>query len=129
MNKQLVELQRGCKATCVVILEEQCKYLEKGIAMEAKIGDDYLFARPYGNPIFREKLDRLSKEQSLVYFVINRINEINEDMQNRYIGLVKDREFGGYNLADNVIIVLTIGKKEDLKKISKELYHFCVVAF
>lgn len=129
MNKELIELQRGCSATCVVILENDYKKLGKGLIMEASIPDEYLCATPLGNPLFKENIDELSKCSELAYFVIRGISELNEEMQNRYVGLVKDRDFGGYNLPDNVILVFTVKTKEELRKISKELYHFCVVAF
>lgn len=129
MNKQLIELQRGCNATCVVILEDHYKELGQVLVMDANINDENLFARSLGNPIFKEKLDTISSNSNLTYFVIKGIGEINEELQNRYVGLVKDREFGGYNLPDNVILVFTVKTREELQKISKELYHFCVVAF
>ena len=128
MNKELIELQRGCSA-CVVILENYCKELKKALIMEANIDDEYLFSGKINNPIFKERLEKISNTDNLIYFVIRGITEINEELQNRYLGLIKDREFSGYNLPDNVIIVLTVKTKEELKKISKELYHFCVVAF
>ena len=129
MNKNLIELQRGCGAACVVILEEHYKELGQVLIMNANIGDEHLFANPLGNPIFKEKLDAISSNGNLTYFVIKGISEINEELQNRYVGLVKDREFGGYNLPDNIILVFTVKTREELQKISKELYHFCVVAF
>ncbi|MBO5138228.1 MAG: hypothetical protein J6B89_01140 [Bacilli bacterium] len=128
MNKELIELQRGCNAVCVVILEDQIKELKNALIMDAKITDEYLFARPTGNPIFKEKLEKMSKNNNLSYFVINQITEISEELQNRYIGLIKDREFIGYNIPNNIILVLTVKTNKDLKKISKDLYHFCVVA-
>ena len=129
MNKELIQLQRGCSATCVVIKEENYKELGQAVLMDARIKDEFLFASSLGNPIFREKLDSVSSNGNLTYFIIRGIDEITEDMQNRYIGLVKDREFNGYNLPNNVIIVFTVKDREGLKKISKDLYHFCVVAF
>jgi len=129
MNKELIELQRGCGATCVVILEEHYKELGQILIIDANIGDEYLFARPLGNPIFREKLDTISSNGNLTYFVIRGISEINEELQNRYVGLVKDRDFNGYKLPGNIILVFTVKTREELKNISKELYHFCVVAF
>lgn len=129
MNKELIEIQRSCTSTAVVILEDYYKNLGRVLSMDANISDEYLFASPYGNPIFKNQLDNLSKNGELTYFVIKGISEIDEEFQNRYIGLVKDREFLGYNLPSNVIIVFTINKEEDLQKISKELYHFCTVAF
>lgn len=129
MNKQLIELQRGSKATVVVILEEHLKQLEHALIMDANINDEYLFARPMGNPIFKEKLETISQKYNLTYFVIKNISEINEELQNRYIGLIKDREFLGYTIPNNIILMLTIKSREELRKISKEIYHFCVVAF
>lgn len=129
MNKELIELQRGCSATCVIIPETNYKELGQALLMDASIKDEYLFASSLGNPIFREKLDNISSNGNLTYFIIRGIDEITEDIQDRYIGLVKDREFNGYNLPNNVIIVFTVKNREGLKKISKELYHFCVVAF
>ena len=61
--------------------------------------------------------------------IIIGIDKIDENTQNKYYQIVKDREYYGYNLPKDVIIVLTVEDKESLKKISKELYHFCVVAF
>lgn len=127
MNKVLIEMQRGCKATCVVILENDINKLGPGFIMDAKIDNNYLYKRPLGNPIFKEKIDTI-EDNNLIYFVIRGIVELDNESQNRYIGLVKDREFGGYNLLDNVIIVFTVKEKEELEKISNELYHFCVVA-
>lgn len=127
MNKVLIEMQRGCKATCVVILENDINKLGPGFIMDAKIDNNYLYKRPLGNPIFKEKIDTI-EDNNLIYFVIRGIVELDNESQNRYIGLVKDRGFGGYNLPDNVIIVFTVKEKEELEKISNELYHFCVVA-
>lgn len=129
MNKELIEIQRGCTSTAVIILDKYIQTLEYALTMDANIGDEYLFATPFGDPIFKKQLDNLSKKANIVYFVIRGISKTDEQLQNRYIGLVKDREFSGYNLPNNVIIVFTINEKDELKKISKELYHFCVVAF
>lgn len=129
MNKELIELQRGISATCVVILENNYQELGQILVMNADINDGYLFSGSLGNPIFKDKLDNISNNQELTYFVIKGIDDLEETKQNRYIGLVKDREFNNYKLPDNVIIVFTVKNKEGLRKISKELYHFCVVAF
>lgn len=129
MNKELIELQRGCFATCIVIKEENYKELEQGILMDANISDAYLFASPLGKTLFTEKLEEKANNGKLTYFIIRGITKLSFEMQNRYVTLVKDREFHGYKLPDNVILVFTVASKEDLKNISKELYHFCVVAF
>lgn len=129
MNKDLIELQRGCNATCVVIPDEYYRYLGQTLVMSANIGDEYLLASKIGNPIFKEKLDSMSSNGNITYFVIRGIDEITNDLQERYVSLVKDREFNGYNIPRNVIIVFTVNNREGLKKISEKLYHFCVVAF
>ena len=86
-----------------------------------------MFGVSLGHPIFKEELEKVSKENEISYLIISNIDKVNEDKQNRFIGLVKDREFMGYNLPDNVIIVFTVETESDIKKVSKELYHFCEV--
>lgn len=129
MNKDLIDLQRNSKAACAIILDEFYKSIGQELVMDAKIDDVYLFAKSSTGPIFKDKLDKISSNTGLTYFVIRNIDQIDVEKQNRYISLVKDRELTGYNLPQNVIIVFTISSKESLNKISKELYHFCVVAF
>lgn len=129
MNKELVELQIGCKSTCVIIFDFYYKDLGRSVIMNASIGNEYLFGRKTKNPIFREKLDMLSVDGNTTYFVIRNIDKLSIDMQNRYVGLVKDREFLGYDLPKNVVIVFTVEDIESLKKVSKELYHLSALCF
>ena len=70
-----------------------------------------------------------AKKNKLCYFVIKGIDEISTEQQNRYVGLVKDRELNGYYLPKNCIIVFTVKDRSTLKNISQDLYHFAVVAF
>jgi len=129
MNKDLIELQRGSKATAVVILEDNINELGHAIVMNAQIDDVHLFGRKLGDPIFKKQLEKKSKSDTLAYFVISGICGLDNKSQNRFVGLVKDREFGGYNLPGNIIMVFTVKNREELKKMSKELYKFCVVTF
>ncbi len=129
MNIDLIEIEKYNDLTAIVILDEYIDKLGKVLIMDANISDEYLFKGSFGNPIFKRQLDELSKNNDFVYFVIKKIDEIDYDLQNRYIGLVKDREFLGYNLPSNVKIVFTICSDENIKKISKDLYHFCTVVF
>ena len=129
MIKELIELQRGSKATCVVIEDSEFKNVGQTLYMDAFIEDKYLYAGDIGNPIFKEKLDAIASNGELTYFMIRKIDDVDFASQERYLGLVKDREFEGYTLPDNVIIIFTVKDREGLKKISKELYKFCVVAF
>lgn len=120
INKELIELQKGCLATCVVIPNEDCKELDSKIIVNAESNDGELLT------IFKENI--VNKEE-LDYFIIAEIDKINESLQNKYYQIVKDREFHGYKLPKDMIIVLTVKDREGLKKILEELYHFCVVAF
>lgn len=128
MNKELIELQRNSKATAVVILNDEYKQLLNSVVMKANVKDEILFGKKSGNPVFKQKLEDKSKNEEISYFIIYGIDELSEEMQNRFVGLVKDREFDGYYLPENCIIVFTVKNKESYKKISKELYHFCVIA-
>ena len=120
INKELIELQKGCPATCVVITYKDCKDLEPKIIVNSNVSDNELLM------IFKE--NNTHKEE-LNYLIITEIDKINEELQDKYYQIVKDREFYGYKLPENTIIVLTVKDKEGLKNISQELYNLCVVAF
>lgn len=127
MIKDLVDLQRYSKATCVIIKSEDLGELYPAIAMKANISDEFLLTGDM--PPFAEKIEPISKLDKLCYFIITGIDEISVQQQNRFVGLVKDREFKGYYLPDNCVIVFTVKDRLALKKVSPELYHFAVVAF
>ena len=128
MKKDLIELQFECPATCIVILDKDYQELGPTIFMEGNMSDANLYACRYENPIFKEKLEKMANEYEKVYFVIRHIEKIEKEEQNRYITLVKDREFFGYQIPSNVLLVFTVEQENDIKKITPELYHFCVVA-
>ena len=127
MIKELVDLQRNSKATCAVIPTIEFKKLSPAITMKANVSDKFLFAGY--KPPFAEKIDNKSKLSKICYFIITDIDELSIESQNRFVGLVKDREMNGYNLPNNCIIVFTVKDNASLKKMSPELYHFAVVAF
>ena len=128
MNKEIVELQKGINATCAVIKNSEADKLQNAVFMKSNINDSWLFGTKLGNPIFKERLDTASISGEIGYFVLLNFDSLSIEDQNRYISLIKDREFQGYNLPENIIIVLTIENEEGLKKISPEINHFCVVA-
>ena len=128
MNKELIELQRGSKATCVVVKNSDLNKLENAVHMDSRINDSWLFGAKIGNPIIKEKVDIVSKNGEIGYFVITNFDSLSVDEQNKYVPIIKDRELLGYTLPDNIIIVLSIENKESLKNISSEIYHFCVVS-
>ncbi len=127
INKNLIELQRNSKATCVVIETTDSGKLSPAVRMKASVSDKFLFAGD--KPRFAEKVDEQSGLKKISYLVITGIDELSIDEQNRYVGLVKDREMNGYYLPENCIIVFTVKDKSTLKNISPDLYHFAVVAF
>ncbi len=43
MNKELIDLQRGSKATCVVIKNSDLNKLENSVFMDSRISDSWLF--------------------------------------------------------------------------------------
>ena len=128
MNKELIDLQRGSKATCVVIRSSDSDKLKNSVFMDSRIDDSLLFGAKMGNPIFKEKVDIISKNDEIGYFVITNFDSLQINDQNKYISLIKDREFLGYTLPDNIIIVLTIENEKSLKNISSEINHFSVVS-
>ena len=128
MNKELIELQRGSKATCVVVKNSDLNKLGNAVHMDSRINDSWLFGAKMGNPIIKEKVDIVSKNGEIGYFVITNFDSLSVDEQNKYVPIIKDRELLGYTLPDNIIIVLSIENKESLRNISSEIYHFCVVS-
>lgn len=120
INKELIELQKGCTATCVVIQNEDCKELDSKIIVNSNCSDSELL-----NTI--KEID--SNKEVSNYFVIYQIDKVGEETQDKFYQIVKDREFNGHKLPKNMIIVLTVKDREGLQKILQELYHFCVVAF
>ncbi len=126
MIKELIDLQRNSKATCAIIEDSDSGKLSPTVLMKASVSDKFLFSN---KPPFADKIDEKCAKNKLCYFVIKGIDEISTEQQNRYVGLVKDREFNGYTIPDNCILVFTVQNRSNLKKVSSELYHFAVVAF
>ena len=119
INKELIELQKGSIATCVVILDEDSKELDSKLAINSDSNDIEILTA------FKD----ISNKEDLSYFVVNNIDKLDESSQNKYYQIVKDREFYGHKLPKDMIIVLTVNVRDGLKNIEQELYHFCVVAF
>lgn len=121
INRELVELQKCCEATAVIIQNEDIEELESKILISSNCGDDELLK------IFKEKVSKV--DEKFEFFVIEKIDKLEIEKQDKFYQIVKDREFYGYMLPEDVIIVLTVENKNELKNISPELYHLCVVAF
>ena len=127
MIKELIDLQRNSKATCAIIKTEDIQELSPSLTMKANVSDKFLLTGD--KPPFADKIEIKSNLSKICYFVITGIEEISIEQQNRYVGLVKDREMNGYYLPDNCIVVFTVKDRQSLKNVSPELYHFAVVAF
>lgn len=121
INKELIELQKGCKATCVVIENEDIQKLDSKVLISSNCEDNELLK------IFKEKISKT--DERFEFLVIEKIDEIELDKQDRFYQIVKDREFNGILLPEDVVIVLTVENKDKLKNISSDLYNLCVVAF
>lgn len=121
INKELVELQKGCKSICAIIETRDIKELDSNIVINSNCEDVELFKT------FKEKISKA--DNKFDYLVIKEIDKLENDKQNRIYQIVKDREYNGISLPEDVIIALTVKNKEGLKNISSELYHLCVVAF
>jgi len=127
MIKELVSLQRNSKSTCVIVDGEEFKKLPNVVSMPASVSDKFLFTNNI--PPFAEKIDAKCNKHNLCHFVIKNIDEVSIQEQERFVGLVKDREFNGYNLPQNCIIVFTVKDLVSLKKLSPILFNLSVVAF
>lgn len=123
----LLKAQKGIKAIGIIVLNSDVQKLSDLCNVNAELSDLELFGVSLGQPIFKEELEKFSKENEVSYLAISNISKVDKDKQNRFIGLVKDREFMGYNLPDNVIILFTVETENDIKNISSELYRFLEV--
>ncbi len=123
----LLKAQKGIKAIGIIVLNSDLQKLSDLCNVNAELSDLELFGVSLGQPIFKEELEKFSKENEVSYLAISNISKVDKDKQNRFMGLVKDREFMGYNLPDNVIILFTVETENDIKNISSELYHFLEV--
>lgn len=127
MIKELIDLQRNSKATCAIIKTDEYNTLSPVVSMKASVSDKFLLAE--NRPPFADKIDEKSAKSEICYFVVTELDSVSMDMQNRFVGLVKDRQINDYTLPNNCVIVFTVKDKSALKNVSPELYHFAVVAF
>ena len=120
MNKILIEMQRGLKATAVIIEDKNRSELDNALILDAKkinIDTDKETAL---------KIEVKSKLSSISYLIIRGIDCVSEDRQLNWLSLVKDRMICNHYLPENVIIVFTISNQKNLVKINHELYKFCM---
>ena len=102
INKELIELQKGCLATCVVIQNEDCKELDSKIIVNADSNDSELLT------IFKEKI---SNKEELDYFVGNYFNKESINIpikQEAVIYITKLKELGY-----EIVFITNRGIKDD----------------
>lgn len=129
LDQELIQGELGCNSTCVVILQEDVKLLKNVYNVKADNSNSNMILGELNKENLKNNLDKLTEENNIAYLIIEEIDKLDSKQQEKYINIIKNREFRGYYLPKNVIIALTIKRKENLSKISSELYHFCVVAF
>lgn len=127
MNKILINLQKNCN-NAVIILNSEYKNLHKRVSISASMSDSALQLSNYANPVFKDKLEQISKNSETCYLVIKNIDQVSSPNQLRFLGMIKDREICGYVLPRNAIVVLTVSDEQNLKNIDAILYHLCVNA-
>ncbi len=115
-----IELEKGCPATCVVILEEDKNQLENSFCISASMDR---------KEMYHALEENVASKDDVSYLVISNIDDTNEEVQDTFYHLVKDRQIDGLYIPEDTTIVLTIREKEGVKKISDDLYHFCVKAY
>ena len=121
IKKELLELQKGCKATCAILPTEQ-EELVAQVTISANASDSELCEAI-------KKCVENSVKDNIQYFEIKGIDKVGKELQEKYSGFIKDRTFLTYQLPHDTVIILTVESKQTLKKIIPELYKFCVVAF
>jgi Cdc6-like AAA superfamily ATPase len=121
INIDLIELQKGCKATCAVIQNKDIEKLDSKILVGSNCEDNELIK------IFKEKISKA--DEKFEFLVIEEIDNLEVDKQDKFYQIVKDREFNGIALPEDVVIVLTVENRDKLKNIASELHNLCVVAF
>ena len=121
MDMDLIKLQKGCKATCVVLKNSDIDNINSKLLINSNCENSELFK------IFKEKISNM--DEQVEFLVIEGIDKIEIEKQEIFYQIVKDREFNGYLLPKGVIVVLTVENEEALKNILPELYNICVVAF
>lgn len=120
MEISLIELQRNCKATAVVIEDKNVEKLDNALVVPAtntKLDVDIDILK---------KINVKAKLSKISYLVIRGIDTVDEKAQLGFVGIVKDRVIDSTDLPDNVIIIFTLKNKKALKKITPSLYKFCV---
>lgn len=85
MDKLLIDLQRNCKATCVLLKRRNINTFSHSFR-KADVSDSFLFS---SKPSFAEKINSKCEANDICYFLIKGIEEISVKKQERFLSLVK----------------------------------------
>ena len=121
MDKFIVSSAKSHAYLGIVLLNSEYRELDCILEMKADIKTESILRGNYGETIFSEKLNELSSQNDVVYFVISNIDKVSDEIQRRFVGLVKDRSYRGYHLPENVVVVFTVEDKNDLSNIVYDL--------
>lgn len=128
MDKFIVELQKNCAATAVVVVGDEYKELKNYILINACNNKNLLFATNGVVEMCKEKLNKISSNNDICYLVIQGVDKLEKKYQRDFAEIVKDRRLSNYILPKNCIIVFTIENKLTLRYVDGELYKFLVIA-
>ena len=73
INKELIELQKGCKSTCAIIETADIKELDSNIVIKSNCEDVEIFK------IFKEEISKVEKKFD--YLVIEEIDKLETEKQ------------------------------------------------
>ena len=127
MNRDIIELQKGVKATAVLIEDNDLLQINNSIVLTPTSTDLKLFQSKTIKNMIENKLILKSKED-ICYLAIRNISSLSSALQGEIEGLIKDRVLSGIELPSNCVIILTIKDKSEINGISQGLYRFLVEA-
>ena len=101
MDINLIELQRNCKATAVVIEDKNVEELDNALVVPAT------HTQLNADTDTLKKLNIKSKLSNISYLIIRGIDSIKNSEQETFVSIVKDRVIDSMDLPENTIIVFT----------------------
>ena len=128
LNKNIVEIQKGCKSTCVIILQEDVNKFENSYRVVVDTSESNMLVGDFNRKNLEENLEKIAKDGEIAYLIVEEIDKVDTKKQEKYVDVIKDREFRGYRLPDNVIICLSLTDRNNLEKISPEIMKFSKIA-
>lgn len=116
-----IEIYEGVFATGILASNKNAETLKNCCVIKAEAKDDFLCKE--GKVVFAEALNKQS-QKGVCYLVVLNIDYASKEEQQKFVELVKDRIFFGFEIPDNCIVVFTCDKKQNYKNIDRQLYKF-----